>query len=113
MIYDRLPATGESTADLDPTRIVDNRVYYDPAAYARECERIFARSWQLVCHESEVGKIGDFYTTIVADSPIVVVRGKDNVVRAFYNTCRHRGALVVADACGQASSLRCPYHFWV
>ena len=113
MIHDRLPATGESTDALDPTRIVDNRVYYDPAIYQRESDRIFARAWQLVCHESEVAKVGDFYTTVIADSPIIVVRGKDNVVRAFYNTCRHRGALVVADACGQASSLRCPYHFWV
>lgn len=113
MIHERLPAGLESTAELDPTRIVDNRVYYDPATYQRESDRIFARAWQLVCHESEVATAGAFMTTVVADSPIVVVRGKDGAVRAFFNTCRHRGAMVVSEACGQASSLRCPYHYWV
>ena len=113
MIFETLPALGESTAGLDPTRVVDNRVYYDPTVFRREADRIFARCWQLVCHESEVAKPGDYFTTVIAESPIVVIRGKDRVVRAFYNTCRHRGAMIVAGECGQASSLRCPYHFWV
>ncbi len=98
---------------IDPTRIVANRVYYDPAIYAAEVEKIFGRCWQLVCHESEVAQPGRYLTTRVADSPVVIVRGKDGKLRAFYNTCRHRGSRVVLDECGEAASLRCPYHFWV
>jgi phenylpropionate dioxygenase-like ring-hydroxylating dioxygenase large terminal subunit len=113
MIHERVPAPADSTDGLDATRVVDNRVYYDPLTYQRESDRIFARCWQLVCHESEIAAPGAFMTTVIADSPIIVVRGKDDVLRAFFNTCRHRGALVMADACGQANALRCPYHFWV
>ena len=98
---------------LDPSRWVDNRVYTDPQVYGREVERIFDRTWLFACHESEVRNAGDYFTTTLFGSPLVIVRGKDDVVRAFYNTCRHRGSQVVGDGCGHAASFRCPYHFWV
>jgi methanesulfonate monooxygenase subunit alpha len=98
---------------LDPSRWVDNRVYTDPHVYEREVERIFDRTWLFACHESEVRNAGDYFTTTLFGSPLVIVRGKDDVVRAFYNTCRHRGSQVVGDGCGHATSFRCPYHFWV
>lgn len=107
------PLRAEAGDIVDQTRVVANRVYYDPAIYEAEVERIFGRVWQLVCHESEVAEPGRFLATRVADSPIVVVRGEDRKLRAFYNTCRHRGARVVMEDCGAATSLRCPYHFWV
>ncbi|HXP94393.1 MAG TPA: aromatic ring-hydroxylating dioxygenase subunit alpha [Candidatus Binatia bacterium] len=97
----------------DQTRVVANRVYYDQAIYEAEIENIFSRSWNLLCHESEVAEPGQFLTMRLADSPIVMVRGKDRRLRAFYNTCRHRGARVVMEECGQKTSLRCAYHFWV
>lgn len=103
----------EAGAPIAPERIVDNRVYYDPAVYERELDRIFARVWQVVCHESELAEPGDFVTTKIAGSPVVLVRGKDRRIRAFFNTCRHRGSRVVMEACGHATALRCPYHFWV
>ncbi len=81
--------------------------------YAREVERIFDKTWLFACHESEVRNAGDYVTTTLIGSPLVVVRGKDGVVRAFYNTCRHRGSQVVGEPCGNATSFRCPYHFWV
>ena len=103
----------DTRTSIDPLRVVDNAVYYDGDIYEQEINRVLGRSWQIVCHESESGQIGDFYYVRLPGWPIVIVRGTDNVVRAFFNTCRHRGALVVGDACGHASSLRCPYHFWV
>lgn len=103
----------EAAGILDQTRVVDNHVYWEPGVYAAEMERIFSRVWQLVCHESEVAAPGTFLSVRIAGSPVVVVRGKDGTLRAFYNTCRHRGARVVMEDCGQAPSLRCPYHFWV
>lgn len=107
------PPGGRAAGVGDPTRIVDNRVYYDPAIYEAEIAKIFNRCWQLVCHESEIAEVGDYFTTRIGGSPIVIVRGKDEKLRAFFNTCRHRGARVVMDDCGHASALRCPYHFWV
>jgi methanesulfonate monooxygenase large subunit len=97
---------------LDPSRWVDNRVYTDPKVYEREVERIFDRTWLFACHESEVANAGDYFTTMLLGQPLLIVRGKDDVVRAFYNTCRHRGSQVV-EGCGHATSLRCPYHYWV
>ena len=104
---------GQADGIIERSRVVDNRVYYDPAVYEAEVERIFGRVWQLVCHESEVAEPGQFLSARIAGSPIVLVRGNDRRLRAFYNTCRHRGARVVMESCGQAASLRCPYHFWV
>jgi methanesulfonate monooxygenase large subunit len=104
---------GQANGIVDRTRVVDNRVYVDSAVYEAEQERIFSRVWQLVCHESEVAAPGQFLCARIADSPIVLVRGSDRRLRAFYNTCRHRGSRVVMERCGEATSLRCPYHFWV
>ena len=98
---------------LDPSRWVDNRVYTDGRVYEREIDRIFTKTWLFAAHASELRHIGDYLTTTLLDQPLLVVRGKDDVVRAFYNTCRHRGSKVTLEACGHAAAFRCPYHFWV
>jgi choline monooxygenase len=73
---------------------------------------VFGRTWQLVARTGQVQKPGEFVSTTLAGEPIVVVRGNDNVLRAFYNVCRHHAAAVVTQPCGQASLLHCPYHGW-
>ena len=92
--------------------LVDNRVYTDERLFRQEISRIFLRVWNFVCHESEVERPGDYLTTIVAGQPLIVCRSKDGKVRAFYNTCRHRGTRVVLDERGHASMFRCLYHLW-
>ena len=57
-------------------------------------------------------KPGDFISTRLAGEPIVVVRGSDGTLRAFYNVCRHHAAAVVTQPCGHAEILQCPYHGW-
>lgn len=94
-------------------RIVDNRTYWDPRVYELEMERIFSKAWMFVCHESELRQPGDYVTTEIAHSPILVNHDRSGKLRAFFNTCRHRANLVVADESGHCSSFRCPYHFWV
>ena len=98
--------------NLEPSRWVDNRVYTDSRVYEREVERIFNRTWLFAGHASEVRAPGDFITPSLLGQPLLLARGKDGVVRAFYNTCRHRGSKVVLEACGHAATFRCPYHFW-
>jgi methanesulfonate monooxygenase subunit alpha len=81
--------------------------------YEREIERIFARTWLFACHESEVPNAGDYITLGLIGSPLLIVRSAGGAIRAFYNTCRHRGAQVASAPCGHAAAFRCPYHFWV
>jgi phenylpropionate dioxygenase-like ring-hydroxylating dioxygenase large terminal subunit len=94
-------------------RIVDNRVYTDPAVLEAEVERIFERVWLFACHESEIARSGDFVTLDLAGTPVIVNRDDQGRIHAFCNTCRHRGSLVVEEARGHCSAFRCPYHFWV
>jgi len=60
---------------------------------------------------SEWAKPGDYKTDDYVGVPILAVRGRDGVLRAFLNVCRHRGSKVV-DGCGNAKALSCPYHAW-
>lgn len=85
---------------------------YGAAAFEAERERIFARTWNFCCHESEVSTPGDFVTCSMAGSPLVVTRDRQRTLHAFYNTCLHRGCRVVSSECGNAQTLQCPYHHW-
>jgi phenylpropionate dioxygenase-like ring-hydroxylating dioxygenase large terminal subunit len=87
--------------------------YVDPEYFALEHEHIWSRSWVLAAHQSEIREPGQFVLAEDTGSPIVVVRGRDGVVRAFYNACQHRGAAVVQEPCGQLNAFKCPYHAWV
>lgn len=86
--------------------------YTDSGVFELEAERIFVRSWIFVAHESELAKVGDFVTAVVASSPVVIMRGGDGRLRAFHNVCTHRAALLVDEPSGHAEQFRCAYHWW-
>jgi choline monooxygenase len=86
--------------------------YVDPRLAELERLNVFSRTWQLVARTDQVRDPGQFVSTRLAGEPIVVVRGNDRVLRAFYNVCRHHAAAVVTQPCGHASLLHCPYHGW-
>jgi phenylpropionate dioxygenase-like ring-hydroxylating dioxygenase large terminal subunit len=87
-------------------------IYSDPHIFDLERDRVFARSWQFLAHESEVPKKGDFVVRRILDDSFIVVRGDDGVVRAFLNMCRHRGMEVCRAEAGNTRVFRCPYHAW-
>jgi len=87
--------------------------YHNPDALEAERCRIFRKSWQIVCHVSDVSSAGDWQTLYILGESIVVVRGDDALIRAFSNVCRHRGARIVNETSGCARKLVCPYHAWV
>jgi phenylpropionate dioxygenase-like ring-hydroxylating dioxygenase large terminal subunit len=87
--------------------------YSDAEFFAVEKERVFAPSWQVVCHESDIANPGDWHTLDFIGESVIVVRGSDRVVRAFTNVCRHRGSRIVDGTHGCAKKLVCPYHAWV
>ena len=100
--------------DLDPQEDLSlpGWLYHDPEYHALEMERVMRPSWQIVCHLSDVAAPGDWRTLEFLDESVVVVRGQDDVVRAFANVCRHRGSRLVDGDAGCAKRLVCPYHAW-
>ena len=100
----------ESAPRLAPP--LDARHYRDPDLAELEQERIFARSWQLVGHASQLANPGDYLTGSAGVQPVLVLRADDGQLRAFRNVCRHRGSRLLngSGQCGQA--IRCLYHGW-
>ncbi|MBX7500400.1 aromatic ring-hydroxylating dioxygenase subunit alpha [Qipengyuania sp. YG27] len=86
--------------------------YHDEEFHRLELDRIFRPSWQVVCHVSDIPSQGDWHTLDHCGESVIVVRGKDDVLRAFTNVCRHRGSRLVDGAAGCAKKLVCPYHAW-
>ncbi len=87
--------------------------YTDPAFYELEREALLKRGWVYAGHSDQLPEVGSFIVTKVTGAPILVVRGENRAIRAFYNTCRHRGAPVARTDSGQATrSFTCGYHGW-
>lgn len=86
--------------------------YHDEEFHRLELDRIFRPSWQVVCHVSDIPNHGDWHTLDYCGESVIVVRGGDDMLRAFTNVCRHRGSRLVDGAVGCAKKLVCPYHAW-
>ena len=89
------------------------RYYYDPAIYEMELERIFSQMWVCVGRADAITGAGVYEVVTVGRESIIVVRGRDDVLRAFLNVCRHRGARLCNEASGKLKgSIQCRYHAW-
>ena len=88
--------------------------YYDAEHYQLELQAIWYRDWVCVCRAEEIPRKGDFRVANIGDQSIIIVRGGDDVIRAFHNTCRHRGSEICAKDRGRFPNGRiiCPYHTW-
>ena len=86
--------------------------YFDGRIAALERASVFSTTWQVVGCAEQVRENGRFFTAELAGEPLVVARGDDGQLRAFYNVCRHHAAAVVTEAHGSAKQFRCPYHGW-
>ena len=92
---------------------VPYRLHHDEELYALEMERIFrGPAWSYLCLEAEIPQPGDFRTTWIGDTPVVVSRTKDGTIHAFVNRCSHRGAMIVRELRGNADRHVCLYHRW-
>jgi len=97
---------------LDRASTIPSPWYFDEGLAELENSAVFGKSWQAVGRADQVQNPGQFLTADIAGDPIVVVRGEDSQLRAFYNVCRHHAAAVVTEAQGCAKQFRCPYHGW-
>jgi len=89
------------------------RSFHDEAIWAFERDEWFYRDWICVGREEDAPEPGTYFLATLLDEPLVVVRGRDGALRAFYNVCRHRGTAVVEEERGSAVRFQCPYHAWV
>jgi carnitine monooxygenase subunit len=88
-------------------------IYHDQDFFEREKTAIFRKSWQVVCHVSDVPRPGDFHSLDFLGESLVVLRGDDNELRAFHNVCRHRAARLLDGSKGHCGRrITCPYHAW-
>jgi len=86
--------------------------YHSPDFFRLDLELIWSRDWLFVGHDCEISNPGTFFTFQIGDYPVVVVRDLEGRIRAFHNTCRHRGSRVCTTDKGAAVRLVCPYHQW-
>lgn len=92
---------------------VPYRVFSDPAVYAEELKRVFlGPTWQFLVIADELPRPGDYKTTFLGETPVIVTRGEDGEVHAMVNRCAHRGNLVCLKRQGHADMLTCVYHSW-
>jgi len=88
--------------------------YFEPAHFRRELEALWYRQWLYVCRADAIPNAGDWRTFTIGTQNILVVRDADDTLRAFHNTCRHRGSILCDAAQGRfrAKRITCPYHQW-
>lgn len=105
---------GTRFADLiDPEHYeVSLRLLSDPEIYRLELERIFARSWNFLGHESEVPNPGDYVMRHIGEDPVIVTRDSQGQINVLLNVCAHRGMMVCRAEGGKGTQFKCPYHGW-
>lgn len=99
-------------ADAREAYTIPAQFYTHPAAFDHEKERVFANSWICVAHGSEVAQPNEYITREIIGENILVVRGRDKVLRAFYNVCPHRGHQLLSGDGKAKNVITCPYHAW-
>jgi choline monooxygenase len=105
-------ASYNATAPLAEAYTIPAAWYTDTRIAELERYNVLSRTWQFAARSEQLEKPGQYVTTTVAGEPIVVVRGGDNLLRAFFNVCRHHAMTVMNEPCGHTPHLRCPYHGW-
>ena len=101
------------TTDQAPATLpIPIAAYTDPERYQREVDRVFRRLPLALALSIELPNPGSYRALKVMDVPVLLVRDKDGVARAFLNVCRHRGAQICQPGNGTAERLVCPYHAW-
>jgi phenylpropionate dioxygenase-like ring-hydroxylating dioxygenase large terminal subunit len=96
---------------------ISREIFVNDDIYAQEQERVFARAWLFVGHESQVPNPGDFFVSRMGEESVILCRGRAEggqagAVRVFLNSCRHRGMKVCRYDDGNTTVFTCPYHGW-
>ena len=92
---------------------IDARRYRSREFFELECDRLWPRVWQVACRLEEIPEVGDFTEYEIVDQSLLIVRVSPSIIKAFFNSCRHRGAQL-AKGCGHLAGgeIVCPFHGW-
>ena len=93
--------------------LLPKRTYHDAAIHEWERANILRRDWVMVARDEDIPEPGSYQLAQLDGEDLVIVRGRDHVLRAFHNVCRHRGTAVAEEACGKVVRFQCPYHAWI
>jgi phenylpropionate dioxygenase-like ring-hydroxylating dioxygenase large terminal subunit len=109
----RISKAGDGfTAEPSNSFTPDAPYYFDPDVYRAELREIFQKNWLYFGHASQLPHEGDYLVGEVAGQSIYVVRGRDGMVRGFFNVCQHRAHQLLSGAGNVKNVIRCPYHSW-
>jgi len=103
----------EALAQHRPGFSLPQALYVDDDMHRADLEAVFETDWLFACNVAEIKQPGDYITLEIGPNSVVVLRDRDGQVRAFHNTCRHRGSRICLEEKGRANRLGCPYHQWV
>jgi Rieske 2Fe-2S family protein len=95
-----------------PGRSLQQGLYVSREAFEFDTQVMLKSTWLFACTVAHVKQSGDFYLFEMANTSVIIVRGKDGEVRAFHNSCAHRGAKLCTHATGSNPRFMCPYHQW-
>jgi phenylpropionate dioxygenase-like ring-hydroxylating dioxygenase large terminal subunit len=105
------PGDLKSLVDVE-RGIISREIFVSDEVYRQELERIFARSWLFVGHESQIPKPGDYLSSCMGEESVILCRDRSGRIRVFLNSCRHRGMKVCRYDEGNTVEFQCPYHGW-
>lgn len=108
--FKRLPA--DFCSNHEHAYTIPSTFYTSDSVFEHEKEKIFAHSWICLGHRSEVAENNAYITREVIGESIIVIRGRDGVLRAFYNVCPHRGHQLLEGSGKAKNVISCPYHAW-
>ena len=88
--------------------------YYDEDFYNKELSEIWSKNWIYVCHKSRLSKKLSYETIKLGKQSVIIIKDSKDKLKAYYNTCRHRGSILCQESSGKLSSKAfvCPYHQW-
>jgi len=99
-------------APLSQASTIPSSWYTNEDLFEVETQTVFSNSWQFAARVDQLINPGNYVTSEIGGEPVVIVRGNDGKLRAFFNVCRHHAAAVMTEPAGCAPQLRCPYHGW-
>ena len=94
------------------TGTVDRRIFFEQDIYELELERIFARAWNFMAHDSQIPNPGDFFMAFIGEDRVICLRDNEGTPQVLVNSCRHRGNAICRADEGHATSFMCTYHGW-
>src|SRR5246500_3465990 len=91
---------------------ISREIFVNDEVYQEELERLFARVWLFVGHESQIPNAGDYFISGMGEESVILCRDRAGKVHVFLNSCRHRGMKVCRYDEGNTPVFTCPYHGW-